>query len=335
MVRWGHQIYSSEFIDKIGTKLDPLMAKLQTEYELAVERSERLMLEDGFHSKDPKPHPTATEGKHSGKPLYIESEERMPCSALRQDDIEVYLRVKTFRNQLFRTSNKLISFMKWIKYSDRYELLGESRRSMMRLRNEHNKKQRELCNTVADRLKEILIKSGVNQEKVVNAVVDTYTKSLNIKEYPSKADQLLSTTKFDYAKLPMLHTLTIDLKLKLKEISKEFDITGDLEVDNGHSFTYQITVFFPVLFQKQVEKSKFDLYDTYPTSEEGSNIIAELRGSTTENVENFVRSETKKSMLGYINTDDVPKITGELAKDTMLKTESTTKLKNAYWIPFI
>lgn len=119
---------------------------MQTEFELAIERSERLSLDDGFSDfyKTTKPHPTATEGKHSGKPLYIEADERLPCSALRQDDVEVYLRIKTFRNQIFRLPNKLLSFMKWIKYADRYEVLGEARRSMIKLRNEHNREQRKL-----------------------------------------------------------------------------------------------------------------------------------------------------------------------------------------------
>lgn len=122
-------------------RLDPLFQKVQTEYDLAFERSERLNLDDGFHDfyKVQKPHPTATEGKHSGKPLYIESEERLPSSSLRQDDIEVYLRVVTYRNQLFRVPNKLLSLMKWMKYSDRFDILKEARRSIMALRNEHNK----------------------------------------------------------------------------------------------------------------------------------------------------------------------------------------------------
>ena len=225
--------------------------------------------------------------------------------------------------------------MKWMKYADRYEVLGEARRSLMKLRNEHNRKQRELCETVADRLKEILIKAGINQEKVVTAVVETYTKSLNIQEYPSKQDQLKGTTKFDYAKLPMLHTLAIELKIKLKEISKEFDITGDIEIDNGHSFTYQIQVFFPVRFQEQVERSKFDLYDTLPAEDDTLIQDADMTGNQLSKMDGFARSETKKSMLNYINPDDIPKITGDIAKDTLMKTETTIKLKHAYWINFI
>jgi len=247
----------------------------------------------------------------------------------------VYLRVKTFRNKLFRVVNKLISHLKWVKYTDRYEVLRETRHTMIKLRNEHVKKQRELCATVADTLREKLVKAGIDSEKVVTAVVDTYTKGLRGKEYASKAEQLISTTKYDYCRLPVLHVLAIELKIHLKEISKEFDITGDLEVDNGHSFTYQIQVHFPVLFSKQVENSKFDLYDTFPVDDEGASQARGSKVNQLENLESYAKAETKKSMLGYINTDDLPQITGDISKDTVLKTDSNTKLRASYWLPYI
>lgn len=180
-----------------------------------------------------------------------------------------------------------------------------------------------------------MVKAGIDTEKVVTAVVDTYTKSLRDKEYPSKAEELLSTTKYDYAKLPLLHTLAIELKYCLKEISSEFDITGDLEVDNGHSFTYQIQVHFPVLFQKHVENSKFDLYDTFPEDEEGTLQQKTSKSNQLDNLQSYAKSETKKSMLGYINSNELPHITGDISKDTVIKTDSFTKLKTSYWLPFI
>lgn len=102
--------------------------------------------------------------------------------------------------------------MKFIKYSDRYEILREARRSMVKLRNEHRARERELCSMVSDTLREKLVRAGIDTEKVVTAVVDQYTKSLREKEYSSKAEDILSTIKFDYAKLPLLHTLAIELK---------------------------------------------------------------------------------------------------------------------------
>lgn len=122
----------------------------------------------------------------------------------------------------------------------------------------------------------------------------------------------------------------------MKEIAREFDITGDLDVDNGHSFTYQIQVHFPVLFQKHVENSKFDLYDTFPEDDDSSSHIkAGSKMNQIENLQSYAKSETKKSMLGYINSDDLPQITGDISKDTVMKTDSTTKLRASYWLSYI
>jgi hypothetical protein len=226
--------------------------------------------------------------------------------------------------------------MKFMKYSDRYEILREARRSMVKLRNEHRAKDREISTMVSDTLREKLVRAGIDTEKVVTAVVDQYTESLREKEYPSKAEKILGTIKFDYAKLPLLHTLAIELKFYLKDIAKEFDITGDIDVDNGHSFTYQIQVHFPVLFQKHVENNKFDLYDTFPEDDDSSGQVkAGSKVNQIENLQSYAKSETKKSMLGYINSDDLPKITGDISKDTVLKTDSSTKLRSSYWLLYI
>jgi hypothetical protein len=219
-----------------------------------------------------------------------------------------------------------------MKYTDRYEILRESRKFMVGLRNDYEKDQQYLCDLVSDWMKEKLIKAGIVEDKIVSAVVDTYTKDLKVKEYPWKADKLISTTKFNYTKNPILHVNAIELKIKLKEISAEFNITGDIDVDNGRSFTYQIQVHFPVYFQKQVEKSKFDLYDTYPLTEEEMSQPRISKENQLESFKSYVNAETKKSRIGYINTDEIPKITGDIAKDTVLKTQSIRKLRYSYWL---
>jgi hypothetical protein len=38
------------------------------------------------------------------------------------------------------------------------------------------------------------------------------------------------------------------LKLALQDLSKVFGIHGDMELDNGNSFSYQIIVQFPTFF---------------------------------------------------------------------------------------
>ena len=59
-------------MEEIGLNLEDAF-----EYNTAVERYERLCLNDeGFKNieKINKPHPTTKEGRHQGKPLYIESD---------------------------------------------------------------------------------------------------------------------------------------------------------------------------------------------------------------------------------------------------------------------
>jgi hypothetical protein len=45
------------------------------------------------------------------------------------------------------------------------------------------------------------------------------------------------------------------LKLVLEDVCKEFKIFGDMEVDDGNSFTYAVIVNFPTLFYGQVIKT--------------------------------------------------------------------------------
>ena len=51
---------------------------------------------------------------------------------------------------------------------------------------------------------------------------------------------------------PMTLWNEVELKIELAKISEEFSVAGDMEIDNGHSFSYSVTVFFPQKFQEQV-----------------------------------------------------------------------------------
>ena len=77
-----------------------------------------------------------------------------------------------------------------------------------------------------------------------------------------------SSIVFNYEKPPVIEANAINLKLNLKQLASEFGIEGDIDIDNGHSFTYQIQVFFPAHFQNLVHRSKFDLYDALPMVDE-------------------------------------------------------------------
>jgi len=55
----------------------------------------------------------------------------------------------------------------------------------------------------------------------------------------------MSTSKYNYETPPMIFWNEVELKIRLGELSNQFKVDADMEVDNGHSFSYSVMVFFP------------------------------------------------------------------------------------------
>jgi len=47
----------------------------------------------------------------------------------------------------------------------------------------------------------------------------------------------------------------IDLKLALEDLCRDFKISGDMEIDDGNSFSYAVVVQFPTIFFGQMIKT--------------------------------------------------------------------------------
>jgi len=45
-----------------------------------------------------------------------------------------------------------------------------------------------------------------------------------------------------------VHWNQVELKIDLLEEAAHFGITGDVEIDNGNSFSYSVMLFFPTKF---------------------------------------------------------------------------------------
>ena len=58
----------------------------------------------------------------------------------------------------------------------------------------------------------------------------------------------MGSCKYNYEMPHLLSWNQIELKLNLSQKSAYFDIKGDLEIDNGHSFAYTVMVFFPTYY---------------------------------------------------------------------------------------
>jgi len=50
--------------------------------------------------------------------------------------------------------------------------------------------------------------------------------------------------------IPVYFNNIIQLKALVWEKAKQFNVVGDIDIDNGHSFSYNITIMFPALFQR-------------------------------------------------------------------------------------
>jgi hypothetical protein len=76
-------------------------------------------------------------------------------------------------------------------------------------------------------------------------------------------DRLLHQWKPIHDEVPRLLSDGFCLKIKILSVAKEFELGGDIEMDRGFTYSYQVQVFFPTYFQKQVLKSQFSIYDAY------------------------------------------------------------------------
>ena len=67
----------------------------------------------------------------------------------------------------------------------------------------------------------------------------------------------------DYDVAPDLINNVPEAKHKIVALAKLFGLAAGLDQDNGFSFAYQLSLFFPTHLQKQMIKSQFSIYDAF------------------------------------------------------------------------
>jgi hypothetical protein len=58
----------------------------------------------------------------------------------------------------------------------------------------------------------------------------------------------LASHRADHQLAPTMIANILELKVQIVDKSIEYGIYGDIELDQGYSFAYQITIFFPSYF---------------------------------------------------------------------------------------
>ena len=61
---------------------------------------------------------------------------------------------------------------------------------------------------------------------------------------------IMGACRPDYAVSPDLVNNSADIKMRIELFAKQYGLNADLNQDNGFSFAYQLTLFFPTHFQK-------------------------------------------------------------------------------------
>jgi hypothetical protein len=88
--------------------------------------------------------------------------------------------------------------------------------------------------------------------------VTKYKKSMkDLKE------RVLGACRPDYDIPPDLINNLPEAKSRIVNLAHIYGLKADLDQDNGYSFAYQLSLFFPTHFQKQIIRSQFSIYDAF------------------------------------------------------------------------
>lgn len=121
----------------------------------------------------------------------------------------------------------------------------------------------------------------------------------------------------------------LELKVTIVDKALEYGIYGDIELDQGYSFAYQITIFFPTYFQKQIIQSQFSLYDAFAGEEQDLNQVQK------RNLQNMVKIDTNIFKDISTTKNNVPS-QEYLNTDPSFQDIKVTRLKTcSYWIDYV
>ena len=86
---------------------------------------------------------------------YTDIQEKRTLSALRADDIDIYLRCATYEGKITRKADKFVQRAKWVPMSHRFDIYSDSVEYFQELRNNSIAFQREQIWRIEDKGKTI------------------------------------------------------------------------------------------------------------------------------------------------------------------------------------
>ncbi|CDW83349.1 UNKNOWN [Stylonychia lemnae] len=296
LLRWAHHALTTEYMERIGHEATFKYGKMEYEMENAMNRCDRLEGDDDYDAALNVQRPN-TKAKEGGS-LYE------PISSLRRDDIEVYLRTVTYEQKIQKLVSKYLARLKWMPLYKRFEIFQDARGE------------------------QTIPKNSQDLKEELELIIENYHVSKQKAQNQNKADSLLNSIKNDHDMAPSMIENSIELKLHILDKSLEYGIYGDIELDQGYSFAYQITIFFPTYFQRQIIKSQFSLYDAFAGEEKDQNSIQK------RNLQNMVKIDTNIFKDISTTKNNIPS-QDSLNIDEGFRSIKVLRLKScAYWIDY-
>jgi hypothetical protein len=244
LLRWAHHCLTSDIVDQVSLKFSPALSKIQFEQENCVKRFQRLDGADHFGSRLDL-EADASSGYSAAQPLE-------PQSALRADDIEVYLRYLTHDEQVTRMAEKFAHRAKWAPVQHRFDIYKESVMEFQKLRAQAVQLQDQHIEAVKAKGEFIIEhkKLGDLGAKELDHIIQSQHRSKQDRKCKNARDKVLATAQYNYDTPPMVHWNQVELKLSILQAAGHYGIKGDIEIDDGTSFSYRIMMFFPQRFKE-------------------------------------------------------------------------------------
>ncbi len=96
-----------------------------------------------------------------------------------------------------------------------------------------------------------MITAGVAEDKLHRLLRDKFTAHLGIEEFVGRHKEILRSHLSTHENPPFLYTNNLELRMALVPLAKDAGLSGgeQLDVDEGHQFTYQVQGYYPSKFQ--------------------------------------------------------------------------------------
>ena len=91
-------------------------------------------------------------------------------------------------------------------------------------------------------------KLGEEGVRELAQIIQSKPVTKNEKRIQNARDQFMSTSRYNYEMPPMVIWNMVELKTSLQGLAGTSQIYGDMDVDNGHAFSYSVFVYFSQQF---------------------------------------------------------------------------------------